>query len=341
MASKNKTITDIVRATGFSKKTVSRVINGDPAVKQSTRDAIQSSINDLGYVPNSSARSLALGRNFLIALVHDNPNEQTVIKFQQGILGVLRKTSFAMIVDHVDRDSPALEQELSQFLTLHRPAGVIMLPPISERDELAAVCDKLLIPIVRVGSASFDRPERMVFSNDRSAVFDAVSDLISSGHQHIGFVAGPKGFRSAKERKEGFVEALKFAKVELHDEMTVQGDYTFASGEEAGKHFLRLGNIPSAIFASNDEMAAGMLLQFSRNGVSVPGDVAIVGFDNSPTSQHVWPRISTISWPVTEMAELATGKLFAAAGLDFADIVTEEPCGLQPTFLERESSKRS
>ena len=133
------TINDVARVAGVSKKTVSRVINRSPLLKQATREKVEKVIAELGYTPNPQARALALRRNFLLGLLHDNPNAQTVLNFQEGVLDAIRDTEFALVVRPVDRHSPAMLDDIRNFLEQQRLYGVLILPPISENDELAAL----------------------------------------------------------------------------------------------------------------------------------------------------------------------------------------------------------
>ena len=150
------TINDVARVAGVSKKTVSRVINRSPLLKQATREKVEKVIAELGYTPNPQARALALRRNFLLGLLHDNPNAQTVLNFQEGVLDAIRDTEFALVVRPVDRHSPAMLDDIRNFLEQQRLYGVLILPPISENDELAALCREMGCGYVRMGSAALD-----------------------------------------------------------------------------------------------------------------------------------------------------------------------------------------
>src|SRR3954469_8873676 len=209
------TINDVARLSGVSKKTVSRVINRSPLLNDETRERVQRVIADLGYVPNPQARALALRTNFLIGLVHDNPNAQMVLNVQQGILEALQGTDFAMLVRPVDRGSARMLEDVRHFLERQRLFGIVILPPISENDALARLCDEVGCRYVRMGSAQLDDPAHMVASNDREVVREATGHLIARGHRLIGLIEGPEGFRSARERRLGFEDALRAAGVEL------------------------------------------------------------------------------------------------------------------------------
>ena len=303
------TINDVARLAGVSKKTVSRVINKSPLLNEETRERVTTIIKQLGYVPNPQARALALRRNFLIGLIHDNPNAQTVINVQQGILDALHGTEFGLVVRPVDRTSPVMLDDIRRFLEQQRLFGVIILPPISENDALARLCDEVGCRYTRMGSAELDDPDHMVASNDREVVHQAVAYLIEEGHRLIGFVQGPHGFRSAAERRLGFEDAVKAAGIKLPRSFMAEGTYRFESGIDAGNQLLDLVPPPTAIFASNDEMAAGVLHAARQRGLNVPADLSIIGFDDTAIAAHIWPPLTTVRWPIISMARSAALKL--------------------------------
>jgi LacI family transcriptional regulator len=249
------TINDVARVAGVSKKTVSRVINRSPLLKQATREKVEKVIAELGYTPNPQARALALRRNFLLGLLHDNPNAQTVLNFQEGVLDAIRDTEFALVVRPVDRHSPAMLDDIRNFLEQQRLYGVLILPPISENDELAALCREMGCGYVRMGSAALDEAEQLVQSNDREMVEGVVDYLVELGHT-----------------------------LDQNPHVT-------------------------AIFASNDEMAAGAYHAARERGVDIPRDLSIVGFDDSPIAAHIWPPMTTVGWPIREMGKAAALKL--------------------------------
>lgn len=310
------TINDIARLAGVSKKTVSRVINRSPLLNEDTRRRVDEIIRTTGYVPNPQARALALRRNFLIGLVHDNPNAQMVLGMQQALLSVLRGTEFELIVRPVDRGSTSLVADVRAFLERQRLHGVMLLPPISENDGLATLCDQLGCRYVRMGSALLDTPEHMVASNDREAVRQAVNYLIGLGHRRIGLVSGPQGFRSAFERRSGFGEALSAAGLAFDPQIVVEGTYRFESGLMAGRQILASAQPPTAIFASNDEMAAGVLHAARELGLDVPADLSIVGFDDTAIAAHLWPPLTTVRWPIQAMGKAAAAKLLGGEDSD-------------------------
>ncbi|MCL6698598.1 LacI family DNA-binding transcriptional regulator [Sphingomonas sp. NSE70-1] len=328
------TINDVARLAEVSKKTVSRVINRSPLLNEETRERVEKVIRDLGYVPNPQARALALRRNFLVGLIHDNPNAQMVLNMQHGILEALSGTDFEMIVRPVDRTSPMMLQDVRTFLERQRLFGVVILPPISENDALADLCEELNCRYVRIGSAELDDADHMVASNDREVVREATEHLIHQGHKLIGLVEGPDGFRSAQERRLGFEDALKSAGLPLPRSLIARGNYTFETGVTAANRLFDLSPRPTAIFASNDEMAAGVVFAARERGIIVPDDLSIIGFDDTPIAAHIWPPLTTVRWPIVSMARAAARKLVG-------DIVGGESAEPQPSVLPSMLVKRS
>jgi len=329
------TINDIARMAGVSKKTVSRVINRSPLLNQETRGKVEEIIRQTGYVPNPQARALALGRNFLIGLIYDNPNAQMVLSMQKGILEALHGTEFELVVRPVDRGAAMVMEDIHNFVTRQRLFGVVVLPPLSENDSLSKLFDDAGCRYVRMGSALLDDPEHMVASNDRDAVADAVRYLIAQGHRRIGLIAGPHGFRSAKERREGFEMALAEAGISLPRSLVADGQYTFESGVSASENLFDLTSPPTAIFASNDEMAAGVLYAARLRGIEVPDQLSIIGFDDTPLTTRVWPPLTTVRWPIAAMGRAAALKLIGTAIGEEAEV--SEPSLFSSTLIRRSS----
>ena len=323
---KPPTINDVARLASVSKKTVSRVINNSPLLNEDTRGRVEKVINQLGYVPNPQARALALRRNSLVGLIHDNPDAQTVINVQQGILDALHDTDFGLVVRRVDRTSPRMLDDLRNFLERQRLFGVVIMPPLSENDALARLCDDLGVRYTRMGSAELDDPDHLVASNDREAVGEAVAYLIEQGHQRIGLIEGPHGFRSAAERRLGFEDALRAAKIKLPRSLVAEGSYAASPSRGAWSR--------TAIFASNDEMAAGMLHAALQRGLQVPQDLSIVGFDDTAIAAHIWPPLTTIRWPTISMGRSAALKIVG-------DIIDPDSHGDEPSMFISTLVRRS
>ena len=155
-----------------------------------------------------------------------------------------------------------------------------------------------------------------------------------SAARRIGLIAGPHGFRSARERRLGFEEALAKAKIPLPRSMIADGNYTFESGLAAGDRLLDLVPRPTAIFSSNDEMAAGVMHAARQRGMDIPRDLSIIGFDDTPVAAHVWPPLTTVRWPIATMARSAALKLISD---EEQDDLAQEPSLFLSTLIRRAS----
>ncbi len=309
MSVNQPTIQDVARAAGVSKMTVSRVVNGSPRITDETRRKVQEAMGGLGYIPNPQARALALRRNFLIALVHSSRNAQTVLDVQQGVLDALAGTEFALVVRPMDRGSPTMLDDLRHFLERQRPFGVLLMAPVSENAQVIDLCGELGCRYMRMGSALQTGGTRSIASDDREAVRGAVDYLVGEGHRRIALVAGPGDYLSARERQAGFEAALRAAGLPLHPGMIVEGDYSYASGLAAGATLLDMAEPPTAVFASNDDMAAGVMQAARQRGLELPAALSVIGFDDMSVAAYMWPPLTTVRRPINAMAHAAADRL--------------------------------
>jgi LacI family transcriptional regulator len=297
------TINDIARIANVSKKTVSRIINQSPFVKTKTREHVQAIIAELGFVPDPQARALALRKSFLIGLVYDNPNPQYVVNMQRGILDALEGTDFQLVLRPCDRNEPNYLARIKSFIQQHKPFGLILPPSVSE--------DIL------------DDPEHLIRSEDFDGGAQAARHLAALGHTQIAHIHGPVSFRSTHERRSGFEHGLAESGLKLQPELAVEGAYTFDSGVLAGEKLLQGKVRPTAIFAGNDEMATGAYVALRKAGLNLPGDISVVGFDDTPIAARLWPALTTVRLPIREMGQAAARLLIDVSnGLKVAETAT-------------------
>lgn len=303
------TINDVAAAAGVSKKTVSRVINESPLVNGKTRQRVLDAIAQLHYVPNLQARSLASRRSFLLGFVYDNPNAEYVSDLQRGVLTHCQRRGYELVVRQCDNSSPKVVSQLVGLVERTKLDGVIILPPISERRDLADALQEIGCAYVRIGAVALDRPGRYINCQDRNAAAQMAAHFVGLGHSRIGFIRGPRGYKSAAERAKGFRDGLRKAGMALESRYTAQGAYTFDSGRSCGQRLLDMADPPTAIFASNDQMASGVLRVAHELGMLVPDDLAIAGFDDGAVAARSWPPLTTIRQPTATAGELAAVKL--------------------------------
>ena len=306
---KRPTINDIARLAEVSKKTVSRVINQSPYVQKETRERILAVIAEHGYAPDPQARGLAFRRSFLIGLVYDNPNPQYVVNMQLGLLDGMKGSGFELVVHPCDRASPTFLADLRSFVERQKLYGVVLTPSVSEDERAAGLLSEIGCAYVRVASVSVDAPEKMIETRDRLGGAAAAGHLAELGHRRVAHISGPATFRSSHERRRGFEEGLAERGLALEARHVREGAYTFESGIACALELLQNAPRPSAIFAGNDEMAAGVLQAARQLGLSVPGDVSVVGFDDFQIASRVWPALTTVRTPTREIGRLAAERL--------------------------------
>lgn len=332
------TINDIARLAEVSKKTVSRVINNSPFVKEETRARVAAVIAEHGFTPDPQARGLAFRRSFLVGMIYDNPSPNYVVNMQQGVLDGVRGSGLELVVHPCNRNADSFLDDVRRFIVRQKLFGVVMPPSVSEDDRVVAILKEADCPYVRIASVSLDEPGCMVVTNDSRGAAEAAQHLAELGHSRVAFISGPELFRSSHERGRGFREGLAGHGLTLDPAYVRQGAYTFESGVEAARDLLAMAVPPTAIFAGNDEMAIGVMKAARDAGLDVPRDLSIVGFDDLPMASRVWPNLTTVRLPIRDMGRMAAEKLTARSrGLDPTTLVQPE---VRPSLVVRESTAR-
>lgn len=307
---KAATINDIARLSGVSKKTVSRIINNSPLVRKDTRERVEALMRELGYAPDPMARALAFRKSFLIGMVYDNPTAQFVVDMQYGALDHLRDSGFELVVHPCDSRNPAYIEGVRRFVQQQKLHGVMLVPRVSEDQALADMLDEIGCRYVRIAALAMDKPERMLVTHDRDGAAEVANYLQSLGHRDIAVITGPRHYRSAVERTEGFVDGLRKRGIELPDSRVVEAGYTFESGVAAAeKLLLAAKHRPTAIFCENDEMAAGVYRVALRAGISIPRQLSVVGYDDSPLASRLWPPLTSVRRDTRDTGRLAATML--------------------------------
>lgn len=330
------TISDIARLSGVSNRTVSRVLNGSTKVGEATREKVQQVIEARSYRPNAQARGLAGGRSFLLGLIYDNPDGLFIDEAQRGVLQMCREQGYELVI-HPCGGTDMLASEVVGSVKRSKLDGVIVLPPLSENHDLFGALAQEKVPYVRLAAIALDTSDRVVVSNERSAVASMAEYLVALGHRRIGYITGPATRRSTRERLEGFTDALERLGCPISEEMIAQGAYSFESGIECARTLLQHPEPPTAIFASNDDMAAGVIHSATELGLNVPRDLSVAGFDDSALATRIRPALTTIRRPVRAMAGLATNKLIAA--IEGRHSETRMGVFLDPELVIRDSTR--
>lgn len=306
------TIVDVAREAGVSFKTVSRVLNGEPNVREPTRLRVMEAVRALGYRANPYARSLRATQSRLIAVYYSNPSRNYTSEIQLGVLQRCNAEGFNAIFEEMTGGIDSLvslrgEPDL---------AGVILVPPLTEDLTLIRRLIEADIAFVRLAPSEAVGEAGHVSMDDELAAQEITDYLIGLGHRRIGFIAGPGDHHQARLREAGFQTALARHGLKPEPGLVAVGDFHFESGLRAAEQLLSVSNPPTAIFASNDDMAASVLAVAYRKSLRIPQDLSVVGFDDTPLASIVSPSLTTVYQPIREMAAQAAGRLFGKADPD-------------------------
>lgn len=331
------TIKEVAKAAGVSFKTVARVANNEAAVSKETRAAVRKAMKSLNYTPNVSARQLRSNRSYLICLADSVPISagtasaaaMYLARAQPGATRRCNELGYNIIMTEV---TPENEGRVVVRLKQLNIDGVIVLPPLSLRDSFVAELREKKIRHVLISSDKGGGFAPTVAIDDKRGAYEMTNYLIKLGHRKIGFVTG-SSLHASLLRHAGFIDALRDAGIERRLDLEMAGDFTFRSGEEGGQRLLDNPDPPTAIFASNDEMALGVMLAAARAGIKVPDQLSIVGYDDAPSATVVWPQLTTVRQPLPEMTAKAVDLLVNEAMYREAGTIM-----LDFTIIERGSS---
>ncbi len=323
------TIKEVAEKAGVSQMTVSRVLNKQKLVKASTRERVEAAIAALNYKPNLMARGLAGGRSKLIGLAYYNPSPSYLSALVVSALKHCRDLGHHLVIE----DLSDIEDGLDTTMILKRLSsiqldGLILAPPLSGNTKLLELMQDIGIPTVLLGSTDDRFKQSSVVFDDRAAAYTMTCHLIDLGHKKIGFIRGPHELPWSRKRQEGYEQALIDKGIQIDKKLILEGDFTFRTGMHRGDDLLELPDRPTAIFASNDDMAAGVIAAAQRRSIQIPKELSVVGFDDTAIAAAIWPRLTTVRQPIAEMAQ---------ASVDIISDVTAEGWNGEPVRLVNDS----
>jgi LacI family transcriptional regulator len=317
----NATIIDVAKHAGVSIKTVSRVINNVKTVKPAIRERVMRAIQKLDYHPNPSARGLGGNRSYLLALLYDISCGYYATSVLAGVMERSRAAKYQIVMQPCDYNADTLSDDVSRSVRQSRADGVILAPPLSDLSAVTDAVEGLGIPFVKIAPGKHTDNYRSVCTDDRESCARMTEQLAAMGHQRIGFIIGNPDHAALIDRYKGYLDGLEACGLKLDKSLVVQGYNSHESGVQSARKLLNVvpAKRPTAIFASNDEMAAGALTVAHSLGLGVPEDISIVGFDDAPLASQVWPALTTIRQPIQDMAAEAAALLLSALGGEPAD----------------------
>ncbi|MEM9209658.1 MAG: LacI family DNA-binding transcriptional regulator, partial [Pseudomonadota bacterium] len=283
-------------------------------------------VAELHYSPNQSARSLASRRSFLIGLLYDDPGRYAVpssgyvIKLQQGLLRACKAANYDVLLHPCNYEDPDIGEQITDLIEQSRVDGLAVAPPLSN---IRAVLDAIRAkdkPFVQIAPGAQTSGRLTVVTNDRDVCAEMTSFLASLGHKRIAFIKGNPGHKAVAERYLGYKDGLEANGLPYRETLVCEGDNSIGSGEECAHRLLTQKHRPTAIFACNDDMAAGVLRVAQQMGIAVPGALSVAGFDNIPLAQQIYPALTTVNQPLREMAD-------AGAQALINQLQSRESCG--------------
>ncbi|MDP3549703.1 MAG: LacI family DNA-binding transcriptional regulator [Novosphingobium sp.] len=340
------TIKHVAADAGVSLQTVSRVINNEANVRPEMRGKVQASIDKLGYVPSIAAQRMSGSRSYLILALNDRERTIADWRARQGtdwvdqmLLGGMLECAehgYRLIFELVDTHNDHVERELGAAIAALQPDGAILTPPHSDNPQILETLARHNIPFARIGAQTVDDlPEGICVSmDDEGGARLATRHLLDLGHRRIGMISGPAEYRLAGTRVDGWRAELEAAGLDGAG-LLEAGDFTYASGVRAARALLARPDRPSAIIASNDQMALATVEIAAELGLAIPADLSLVSFDNTPLVRFTRPPLTAVDQPIAETTATAVRMLIAAQR---GDNGTPEPVMIPMGFEVRGST---
>lgn len=309
--SERANIRDVAALSGMSVKTVSRVLNGHRYVREETRIKVEEAMRSLGFKPSIAARILAGTKSGQIALIYDNHSPYYMHQIQTGCWERCHHAGIRLLAQPVDVDDADVGDQIRGLVTETHVDGIILSSPVTDCDAVLRALEMMDVPFVRISPGTNHALTSSVFMDDVQAADDMTTHLLNQGHRRIGFIKGHPNHMASDERLFGYRRALDRVGISYEPGLVHDGEFDVGSGTVAGRYFLDMDPRPTAIFAANDEMAAGVLAVAHDQGIDVPRELSVAGFDDTTLARTVWPTLTTIHQPMAELAFAATDILLA------------------------------
>ncbi|MFC3551996.1 LacI family DNA-binding transcriptional regulator [Lysobacter cavernae] len=297
------TILDVARHAGVSPMTVSRVINGHSYVGEEMRQRVEASVKALRYTPNLAGRSLRSSGSARIGVLYSNPSAAYLNQFMLGVLEQGSQSGSQLLIEKcsgIRSQRAATERLLAAGVD-----GVILPPPLCDSRSAVEELESAGVPVVAVATGSPMDGVASVRIDDYQGARAMTRYLLELGHRDIGFIKGDPQHTPAALRAAAFFDTMKEAGLAVPPGRIAQGLFTYRSGLAAAEQLLKAPNRPTAIFSSNDDMAAAVVSVAHGLGLHVPEELTVTGFDDTPVATTVWPELTTIHQPVAAMARAA------------------------------------
>ncbi|MBK6646047.1 MAG: LacI family DNA-binding transcriptional regulator [Anaerolineales bacterium] len=338
---KRVTIKDVAQAAGVSTQTVSRVINKFSYVSETTRQRVEGVVEELGYRPSTLARSLIQQRSYTLGVVTYGLKYIGPSRTLNGIADQSDQLGYMLVMQELDNFGMNRIEDVIDSLLARQVDGILWAAPeigdnhawLEERLQNISVPVLFLAMQPRPGISS-------VATNNYQGAVMATEHLLANGKRRIGHISGPQSWWEASERKRGWRETLQKAGIDASEERCAEGNWSSSSGEQAFLQLLESFPYLDSVFVANDQMALSVLREAHRQGISIPGQLAVVGFDNIPESEHFYPSLTTISQDLQRLGEEAVQSIVQMIqARQNNQFIAAQSRFIQPTLVIRESSK--
>ena len=313
--SERSNIRDVAAKAGVAVKTVSRVLNGHPYVSAETRARVEEAMLALEFKPSIAARILSGAKSNQVALIYDNHSPYYMFQIQTGCWEYCKQNGIRLLAQPVDVADPRVGDQVRGLVTDTHVDGIILSSPVTDCEAVLRALDGLDIPFVRISPGTNHALTSSVFMDDAQAADDMTTHLINYGHRRIGFIKGHRNHAASDDRLFGYRRALDRAGIAFEPSLVCDGEFDFDSGVRGACALLDLPDCPTAIFASNDDMAAGVLAVAHDRGIDLPGELSVAGFDDTTLARTVWPPLTTIHQPMAELARAAAEVLITGGDI--------------------------
>lgn len=243
---------------------------------------------------------------FVIGMLYDNPSVNYINNVQNGAQAACRRRNCRLAVEKIDLTARDLRAQVTNFISISKPNGMVLTPPACDNEDILKALSAGGIPFASIAPNEPDKAPLAVRMDDYRAAFDLTKYLISLGHERIGFIKGHPKLKVSEHRFQGYCDALKQANLKIDKEMIKQGYFSRESGTDCSQALLKdAASRPTAIFASNDDMAAATIEVANKLHIKVPNEVSVAGFDDTTVASLSWPTLTTVRQPIAQMAETA------------------------------------
>lgn len=304
------TIQDVARKAQVSVKTVSRVMNRYEHISPKTREKVERAMEELNYAPSAIARQMRLGDSQSIGVLLADPRSGYQSELNHALLKACSKAHRYLATELFDEDNPDWRGQVAHFLDRSRVTNMVLVPPICDSTQIHDLLRERSVRFVLISPSRPVAGASAVAMDDRQAAREVTDHLISLGHQRIAHITGRDEHVVTVLRRLGYQDAIQAAGLGGEcDGLIEKGNFSFRQALVCAENLLSRPSRPTAIFAANDHMAVAVMMTAHKMGLSVPEDLSVAGFDDTPMGRSIWPSLTTVAQPFDALCETAVSLL--------------------------------